>query len=336
MAARTDPDPIFVEARPRRWLRPLALLAAAAAVLLVVSLLYAVRSSSGSPESTIEAYFAALADRDAEAALRLTAPEVAPGQPDVINDAVLRSPDYVPPAEVSVSRVTVTDRTAAADVAFTVDGQPHRVEQLRLRREGGLAGSLRPRWLLVDAFGTLLLREVPEQITVNGQPVAAYDTLGARILDALPGGYQIGVPEGDPLWQPRAVPARVGPQDATEVDVSLVPRPALRDEVDRQVVRLLDQCATSIELLPPDCPFGYQVSGGAEDVQWRIATYPNIGVSAGEDSDQPLAVVHTAREGEAVITGTRRFVGRFEETVPIPVTGTVTVSGDTVLFQPGW
>jgi hypothetical protein len=331
----TRSEPIFVEYRSRPGRRR-ALLAAAAVVLLMLAAVYAVRVTVASPESTVEAYFAALADRDAGAALQVTAPEVA-GQVsrDVINDAVLRSADYSPPGQVSVTGVTVEGRDAIAEVTFTIDGQQHQVA-LRLRRDGGIVDAVVHRWLVIDGVGSLLLREVPGQITVNGQPVAAYDGLGPRILPALPGGYRIGVPDGDPLWEPRSTPARVAPQRATEVDASLVPRPAIREEVDRQIIRLLDGCAASTELVPPGCPFGYAVVGSAEQVRWRIVSYPNIGLSPGPERAEPVAVVHTAREGEAMVTGTRRFVGRFEDTVPIPVSGMVRVSGGTVVFQPGW
>lgn len=335
MTAQPDPSEVFIDYQ-RRPGRHRAVLIGAAVILLLIGVVYAVRTTVGSPQSAVTAYFAALADRDADAALRLTAPEITgPVDRSVINDAVLRSDGYSPPEQVSVTQVTVDDRDAVAEVTFTIDGRRHDAS-LRLRRGDGIADAVWHRWLVIDGVGSLLLREVPAQITVNGQPVGAYDEQGPRILPALPGGYQLGIPEGDPLWEARTTPVQVEPQDGTDVDVSLVPRPAVRDEVDRQVVRLLDQCADSTELVPPGCPFGYAVAGNAEEVRWRILSYPNIGLSAGQELAEPVALVQTAREGEAMITGTRRFVGGFQDTVPIPITGTVIVSGDTVLFRPGW
>ncbi|MPZ28748.1 MAG: hypothetical protein GEV12_20715 [Micromonosporaceae bacterium] len=335
MTAQPDPSEVFLAYRPRPGRRT-AVLAGAAVLVLGIAGVYVVRATIGSPESTVLAYFAALADRDPAAALRVTAPEVAePVGQDLISEPVLGAPGYAPPEQVEVTDVRVDGRSAVATVSFTVDG--HRQgAALRLRRDDGIADAVRHRWLVVDGFGSMLLREVPERITVNGLPMAAYDPQGPRILPALPGGYQVGVPDDDPLWQPRVVPVRVAPQRATEVDVRLVPRPAVRDEVDRQIVRLLDRCAASAELVPAGCPFGYAVAGSAEEVQWRIVDYPNIGLSPGEELDQAVAVVHTAREGAAMVSGTRRFVGRFEDTVPIPISGMVTISGDTVVFQPGW
>jgi len=332
VAGQADPGGIFVQYRPRRWLR-WVLPAGLAGVLLLAGVGFLFRTAVGTPESTVAAYFAALADRDLPAALRLTAPEVDPAR-DMITEAVLRSPDYSPPVEVAVSPVSAGNREAVVRVRFVIDDRRYEVEQVRLRRAGG---GLRAGWQVIDAFGSIRLRAVPEQVTVNGQLVAAYDAAGARFLDALPGGYQVGVPDGDPLWEPRSVPARVAPSESTEVDTSLVPRPGVREAVERQVVQLLDQCAAATELAPPGCPFAHDLRGTTRDVQWEILRYPNLGVTAaGGDTDRPVAVVRTARDGEAVVTGTDPSGDRFEAAVRFPVTGTVTTSGGTVVFQPGW
>lgn len=332
MPGQADPNGIFVQYRPRRWLR-WVLPAGLAGVLLLAGVGYLFRAAVGTPESAVEGYFAALADRDLAAALRLTAPEVEPGR-DMVTEAVLRSPDYTPPGEVSVSLVSAGDRAAVVRVRFVLDDRQYDIEQIRLRRDGR---GPQAGWLIIDAFGSIRMGEAPEQVTVNGQLVAAYDDVGARFLDALPGGYQVGVPDGDPLWEPRTVPARVAPLAATEVHASLVARTAAREAVERQVVQLLDGCAAATELAPPGCPFAHDQPGAVQDVRWQILRYPNLAVTAGErDADRPVAVVRTARAGEAVVSGIDSSGDRFEATVPVPVTGTVTTSSGTVVFQPGW
>jgi hypothetical protein len=335
MTQQVDPSSVFIDYRPsrRRWW---VLLAAAAVVLLLVGVVYAVRSTVSSPESAVSGYFGALADRDADAALRVLAPEVADhAEPELLRDPVLRSADYLPPADVRTTDVTVDDREAVAAVEFTIDGRQH-TATLRLRRSGGLADSVFHRWRIVDGLGSIVLGQVTEQITVNGVPMAARDAQGSRVLTAFPGGYQVGVPEGDPLWEPRTVPATVAPLAGAEVDVPLVVRPGIRDEVDRQVRDILDRCAASTELVPPGCPFGYAVVAEAEDVRWRIDSYPAVAVGPGEELEQPVAVAYSSRDGQATITGSRRFVGEFEEAVPIPISGTVSVRSGSVIFQPGW
>jgi hypothetical protein len=125
MTAPADPSDVFVDYRPRPGRRR-AVLVAIAAVLVAVAAVYVVRQTVSSPGSAVEAYFDALADRDAGAALGMVAPEIAdPVEPDVVNAAVLRSADYSPPADVEVSGVEVDGRNAVAEVAFTIDGRAH-------------------------------------------------------------------------------------------------------------------------------------------------------------------------------------------------------------------
>jgi hypothetical protein len=328
---RVDPRTVFVDYQPRPWRRK-AVLAGLAVVLVMVGAVLVIRSTVSSPASAVRGFFDALADRDADAALGALTPE--PPEGELFSDAVLRSEAYSPPREVDVAEVTVDGREAAAEVTYTIDDREQSV-LLRLRREEGLLDSVFHRWQVVDGVGQLRLGDVPEEITVNGQRIPAYDAEGPRILPALPGGYQVGVPEGDPLWEPRSVPAQVAPQDATDVSVPLAARPEVRESVEQQVRDLLEVCAASTELIPPGCPFGYARTL-AEDVAWRIAEYPRLSLTAGREADRAVVLVGTSREGEAVITGTQRFVGEFEESVPFPVSGVATVQGDSVLFQPDW
>jgi hypothetical protein len=330
-----DPRSVFVDYRPRPGRRK-AILIGLGVALLLVAVVYVIRVTVSSPESAVQGYFDALADRDAEAALAATAPEVRDQVArDLITDAVLRSDAYSPPSEVEVTEVSVDGRGAVAAIEYTIDRRELSAS-LRLRRDDGMLDAVFHRWLMVDGIGSLLLADVPEQVAVNGEPIAAYDAQGPRVLPALPGGYQVGIPEGDPLWEARSVAVQVEPQSATEVSVPLAAQPAVREEIDRQIAERLDECAASTELVPPGCPFGYAVVASAEEVQWRIAEYPQLELTAGRELGEMVIVVSTAAEGEAVVSGTRRFVGEFEQPVPFPVSGTATVAGDSVLFQPDW
>lgn len=339
MTAAADPSDVFVDYRPRPGRRKAVLLAVAAIVVLVAAV-YVVRLTVSAPGSVVAAYFDALTDRDVDAALGNVAPEIAePAAPDVVNTAVLRSADYSPPAGVEVSGVEVDGRTAVAAVAFTIEGRAHSAS-LRLRREEGLLDTVFHRWRLVDALGSITLGEVPPEITVNGERIPAYGPEGPRILTVLPGGYQIGMPPDDPLWDARATPAQVAPLAATEVSIPLVARPEVREEVNRQLRQRLDECAASTELLPPGCPFGNQRVARATGVEWEITEYPNVALTAGEgELGEATMLVETSSEGEAVVTGTQQAFGTerpFETVIPFQVPGTVTGSGGSVSFQPAW
>jgi hypothetical protein len=339
MTAAADPGDVFVDYRPRPGRRKVVL-AVMAVVLVVVAAVYVVRLTVSSPGSVVESYFDALAGRDAGAALGVVAPEIAdPVEPDVVNDAVLRSGDYSPPADVEVGGVEVTGRNAVAEVAFTIGGRAHSAS-LRLRRDEGWLDTLFHRWRLVDALGSIALGEVPPEITVNGERVPAYDAAGPRVLTVLPGGYQVAMPPDDPLWDARATPAQVAPLAATDVSIPLVARPEVREEVNRQLRERLDECAASTELLPPSCPFGNQRVAEATGVRWRITEYPNVALTAGEgERGQATMLVETSSEGEAVVTGTQQVFGTgrpFETVVPFQVPGTVSAPGGSVSFEPAW
>lgn len=334
MTAQPDPGSVFVDYRSyrRRWLTVLAI---AAVTVLLVTVGYTLRTTISSPDSAVRAYFDALADRDAAAVLSTVAPEVAQVDRDAINDAVLTSESYRPPRQVSTGEVTVSGDSAVVAVTYRIEERGYEAS-LRLRRADGLADRVLPRWLVVDAIGTIVLGEAPDEVMLNGQRLAGHADDGPRVLAALPGGYQLGVPDDDPVWEPRTVPVRVEPQRATEVDVVMAVRPQARQDVERRVESLLEDCAASTELMPPGCPFGYAVLAQAEDVQWRITRLPALAVSAGRELGEPVLLVETTREGEAVVTGSRADGDRFEATVPFPVSGVAVPRAGSVIFQPGW
>lgn len=330
-----DPGDVFVDYRAsgRRW-RLFAVVAGVLVVVLVAG--YLVRATFATPEAAVGAYFTALAERDPAAALRHLAPEVAsPAEAALLDPRVLASPDYQPPENVEVLEATVDGREAAVTVSYTVAGRV-RNASMRLRRADGVADAILHRWLVVDGIGSIIVTEAPEEILVNGEPVAAYDRQGPRILPALPGGYRVAVPAGDPMWEERASLVDVAPQRAEQLQLPLVARVEVREEVNRQVVRLLDACAASEEAIPPGCPFGYARLLRVDDVQWRIARYPAIRLTATMEAGGPVIAVASARDGEAVLTGTTSFGRPLEVTVAFPVAGIATVRGTTVVFRPEW
>ncbi|HEY8473598.1 MAG TPA: hypothetical protein VIL37_13310, partial [Natronosporangium sp.] len=245
-----DPRTVFVEYRPRR-LPGKGVVVGVAVVLVLVGAVAMFRTSAAAPESAVRDFFGALANRDAAAALSASAPEVR-DQPvrELLSDEVLAADSYHPPDRVEVTEARVEGTVAVVAVEYRIDRQEY-TATLQLRRDDGLVNAIRQRWLVLDGIGKLTLTDVPEEITVNGLPIAAYDAQGPRILPALPGSYQVGVPEDNPLWNPIAVTAQVEPQVTTEVSVPLEARPAVRAEIERQVTELLDSCAMSPELEPP-------------------------------------------------------------------------------------
>lgn len=336
MTERTD---VFVQYRPnrRRWMVAGAVLAV---IVLGFAVLYSVRLTVYSPAAVIGKYFDALAGRDADAAMAVIAPEQTAGLPrDLLTGEVLASDAYQPPADPEIGEVTVDGRRATAEVSFTLGGE-RQTASLRLRREDGFADTIFHRWRLADGVQQIYFGEAPAEVSVNGVRVPAYELDGPRTLPVLWGGYEVGVPGDDPLWDPRTATALAGPDGTAEVAVPMAARPEVRDEVERQVRELLDGCAASTELLPPGCPFGNARVATAEDVRWRIASYPELDMSAAPDGfGQVTMVAVSTSDGLAVVTGTQLAFGNehpFTTEVPFPVSGTVTATDGAVVFQPSW
>lgn len=332
-------EPVFIEYRPHRR-RFLVVGAVLGVILLLFTVVYALRLTVYSPSAVVHAYFQALSDRDLVAALRTTDPAATGGLPDdLLQPAVLESEAYTPPSQLEIGQITVDGRRAEVRVEFTIGDQPA-TARLQLRRADGFADRLLHRWRIVDGVRPLPLATAPATVEVNGVRVVAQDLDGPRTLPVVFGGYRVGVPADDPLWDAQEVTVLVGSDRAPMVDVPMAPDPQVRAEVERQVAELLDQCAASTELLPPGCPFGNARYGRASNVAWRISSYPDLALMPSPDGFGGVAmVVRSTIDGEAVVTGTREVFGQevpFEIVVPFPVSGVVTVDGTEITFQPGW
>lgn len=340
MATATDPSEVFVQYRPGRrgWLKLLAVLGT---VLLLLALVYSVRLTGSSPTAVVNAYFQALADRDLAAALRVLDAAVVGEDPppELLTAAVLSSEDYAPPEDVEIAESTVDDRRAFVEVRFTIAGR-QAATSLELRRGSGVADNLRQRWRIVDGVRELRLGEAPGQVTVNGVLLWAHDIDASRSLPALFGGYQVGVPPDDPLWDARTIRMLVGPDQTRPVDVPMVPRPEVRAEIERQRDALLDECAARNELAPPGCPFSHGRILGATGVAWQITSYPQLRlISAPDGLADATMRVQTTTDGEAVLTGTQVASGTerpFEIVVSFRADGAVVEQAGRIVFEADW
>jgi hypothetical protein len=110
-----DTSEIFIDYRPNHR-RALIGAAAVGAVILLLLMLYGVRWAVFRPETAVDAYFDALADRDAAAALRaVTRSNSVPGlnltdSERGLLEAALRSDDYRPPEDVDVKSLRLDEQ----------------------------------------------------------------------------------------------------------------------------------------------------------------------------------------------------------------------------------
>lgn len=339
MTAQVDSSDVFVQYRPRpeRWL---AVGATVGVVLLLLGGVAVARATIFSPSATVVAYFEALSNRDAERALALLIPRQE-GDRDsrLIAGSLLQSEDYLPPSELEIINVARSDQRAEVQVSYRIAGQRHEASLL-LRRSEALVDRFAQRWRIVDGTGMVRLVGAPPTAAVNGVTVVVHEGGFGPTMTALPGGYRVGATKDDPLWQRGEVRFAVAPQRVTEAHLRLRPRPEVQAAVEQQIRSRLDRCAESTALSPPRCPFGNTRIARASNVEWQISRYPQVTFSANSDGRGPAVMsVESRVNGEANVTGIESsFRGSrpFDIAVPFPVTGMVSLRGDTVVFEPGW
>lgn len=332
---------------PRSYRRPVLVgVAVLGTIIAVLAVLRAIESFGFRPQSTVAAYFAALADRDAAAASRLLAADPdaldldATG-PVLLDPAALRSGGYTPPTDVRIGEVQAEDAIdgeATVAVAFTLTGERHELV-LRLQRDEQATALLYHRWRVVGGTYPVTVRAPGvDSVVIAGVTVPFEEGSDGVTVAALPGGYRVTLPE-QPLLAAPETTVYVGVDgvagESDYVDITPTITETAEREIRQQVQAYLRECATRTELQPVDCPLSTYTYGSAEvrDVRWKITSEPDIELELRMNGQ---VEVRTTNAGEATVTWQEVYsFGTYDEedTVAIYVSGTVTVSGGTVHFQ---
>jgi hypothetical protein len=318
---RVDPAVALLPTRPSATSVVVAASVVAALLALTVPILI-IRATLYGPDDTARAYFAALADRDADAAWALLAEDhrgTREAHP-LLTAATLRDEGYTPPSNVEVDNVSTDGDEGVAEVAFDAAGQAQRMS-LALTRTGGQALQ---RWHVKGALLSLSVgSDSGGEIVVAGTRLAP----GAGQLLAFPGGYAVGLPEDDPLLAAAPVTAVAG---AEPVALRAELKANLREEIEKQVRAYVDRCAASNSLTPEGCPlraYAYNV----RDVKWRIVSYPQLQYTVDEGR-----VFVQGEGGQARVTAkaASAFSSDFSQDVAFGVGGAAVVTGGGVQFTP--
>ncbi|PWU49902.1 hypothetical protein DLJ46_08445 [Micromonospora globispora] len=333
--AAERPAPRHRRPWPKAYRRRLIVGVAAAAVLAGVGSAVALVMAPSSPEDAVEAYFAALADRDADRAKGLVAPGYdgnGASDPFLLDGRVLRHAGYHPPRDVHFEHLDLNDPNAAFNrangtrvvrVAYTVAGTPYH-HQLRLIPYEG--GRWEQKWRIADP---LLSLEIP---TGMGTPVVAgalFRTTHRPVL-VFPGAYELTLP-AQPFLRMEPVTLFAGRTDRVPLRATLL-EPG-RAEVERQVREHVDACARRTELQLRDCPYEMSVPQlPASAVTRQVVTYPTVQVEADQFGEQ--LVVTTAQPGRFELTPHTMPVTTRSYPVDFSVGGRVTLVADTVTFTP--
>lgn len=314
----------------RSWLIGGAVLLACC---LVSSLLGVVQWGFFRPQATVDGYFAALADRDSSAALDRLAPDTrARMASDPFLAKLVASKHYQPPTDVRITSVERDDDRATAKVSFKLAGD--RMEQtLALRRNESSSLGLFRGWHIEGGLAGLTLPANQAGIVVNGVGLPQFSE--PQTIVALPGVYVLAGQRNALSETPQQpIVAIMGAENTVYVTPTVLPEAQAR--ADAAIRKYLDGCAAQTVAAPRGCPFSYY-GGTVQQISWKITEYPTFQI---ELADSTTARVSTPYEGQGTARSTGRIAGYytgstpFQDTDEFSVSGTLTVAGEELTFQP--
>jgi hypothetical protein len=295
-----------------------ALIALAAVVVVAVAggaVLTVLRLTAPTPSSTVEDYFAALADGDADRALTLVADRAqydTATYPLLTGAALADEADR--PREVSVA----DEQPLGSD-----DGLAYRGVRVSYRA-GSAAVTQTVVVVELDDRFQLQSPFVPVLVSgASGRPVSVNGVaLGDRDVDtvAFPGAYS-ATAQGNALWAEATVTGV--PQDAgygdPAVTIAFEPpalAPDAEDAIRAEVRSALETCAASTQAAPRGCPFAlYSFWSQPTSVKWTITVFPTVTVSAGGALfGGATAQITSERSGSVSYQATYTDVGGAERT----------------------
>ncbi|MFD6683776.1 M48 family metalloprotease [Micromonospora parva] len=284
------------------------------------------------PQATVNGYFAALADRDSDAALDFLADPNSATDRELLAQ-LLRGEGYQPPTGVEISSLERhDDDSATATVTYRL-GDARQTATVGLsRNEQATAGMFRG-WRVSNGLTPLGVAFGGPGVRLNG--VELPGGTDGPALELLPGGYTATGPSSALSETPTETLA-VGPgQDTATVQLAPVLKPAAVEAVDARVRAWLDECAKQTVPAPAGCPFRYY-GGSAQKVTWKILEYPKLAI---ELTGPASAEVSTPTEtrGQVQVSGTNTHFGGdspFTDDDTFAVSGVVTADGEGVTFRP--
>ncbi|RAO28868.1 hypothetical protein ONO86_05904 [Micromonospora noduli] len=283
------------------------------------------------PQAAIDGYFAALADRDSDAALGYLTDQGS-GADTKLLAQLLRGKGYQPPTDVKISSLERDGDSATATVAYRL-GDARETTALTLRREDETTAGLFHGWRLSGGPTQLNAAIADPGVRLNGVelPVA---TEGPPVV-LLPGGYSATGPSSALSETPSAT-VLVGPgETAAVLQLAPVLKLAAIEAVEARVRAWLDECAKQTVAAPPGCPFRYY-GGSIQKITWKILEYPKLAVElTGPASAQVSTPTET--QGRVEASGTTTYFGGsspFKDDNAFTVAGVATADGDNVTFRP--
>ncbi|MEV7987877.1 M48 family metalloprotease [Micromonospora sp. NPDC085948] len=284
------------------------------------------------PQATVDGYFAALADRDSDAALGFRSDGSGVTDRKLLAQLV-RGKGYRPPTDVEITKMDRDGDSATATVAYRLAGE-RRTTEVALRRDDEATLGFFHGWQVSGGLTSLDTPIAGPGVQLNG--VALPGAAEGPALVLLPGEYTATGPATALSETPSEIVAVAPGQSTAALQLAPVLKPTAGEAVEAQVRAWLDECATQTVAAPPGCPFRYY-GGSAQKVTWKILEYPKIAVElTGPASAQVLTPSET--QGRVQASGTTTsYLGTntpFTDEDEFTVAGVATADGDTIAFRP--
>ena len=248
---------------------------AVAALLGFGALAFAILlATSATPAAHVQRYLDALARDDLVAVAQLAGLEPPIAMP-VGDDGEPSIHRIVSSVDAGNGTVAVTaeygDETDAALVTFTLQPAPPTL-------------GLVPAWgFSTPPVGTLIVTaDQHDVIAVNGQSVVAA-AAGEPVAVIVFVPARVSVRVDKPLLTAPTQSARVGVVDGTTtMTLAVEPADRLQRTVQREVERLLAECAEQAVLQPTGCPFGISIVDRVVDPpEWRLDELDSVTIEPG-------------------------------------------------------
>lgn len=245
----------------------------------------------------VRQYLSAIARADTHGALALpgvmpTAAELKKaGLPSDLPTTLLRGSVLNPLDDIRlISDVTDASGVHTVSVAFTLDNAPAKMN-FTVRSTGTFAGVF-TGWAFEDSPLGILQIDVLHQsmFTVNGLTLdtRAHAKPDAPATFSNQASYLVFAPNLYKVKHDTALltapeqKVRVTSAAVTDVTVDAEPNASFVSQVQAEVDKFLDTCATQEVLQPSDCPFGIVIDDRIKGVPtWSIAEYPTVTLAAG-------------------------------------------------------
>ncbi|MET0933023.1 MAG: hypothetical protein ABWX56_04880 [Mycetocola sp.] len=329
-AQRTPMDP-----KKKKKIILISAIAGALVLLLIIGsvVINVIGSTQYGPEAKVKAYLSAISQGKASEASKLVDPGVTKNAAALLTNDILKESKALM-KNPKVTDVTTRGDSAMVEVSYSIDGTVYD-GIIELSKDGKQA-VLFDNWTIDKPLlaSVYVYSNQESAVSVNGVDV---DFGKEYELLAYPAAYEIGAPEGKFFEaEAQTFVAATGTKATYEsVDVELTPTQELTDEIQAQVNKYMDTCATETGANPENCNLRtsyYMEFSGEPSFAYQVVKYPTVTLN-----DTGTTFEAAKGQASATATGELNYPGGQGTGTYIwddwGISGSVVIDGDKVTIE---